>query len=294
MISLLEYILENRVVNFGGANANYNQCVILAGGAASGKGFIQTRIALTGKVFDVDELKKKYQKMAKAGIFKDDYDYDLRKPEDVARLHEKVKETGLKKNERKNFWRERSNKHQEHSSGLLPNVIFDMVSDDIEDVIDVVSQAKGSGYNVTLVWVVCNEHTAETNNALRGIGNKEDARMVPDNILAKGHSGAYKTITDLFDNKYPEVNEFIDIAWIAFSAGHFRDLSGEYESSPVIKVKKQNNKFVFDKSKVDKFLETQQPIDYEKLNKSLHKTGYAKEKANKFIEMNDVDKSLLK
>lgn len=297
MKNLIDYILENRVVNFGSANANYGQCVILAGGAASGKGFIQNKITITGKVFDVDELKKKYQKMAKAGIFKDDKEYDLTNPDDVAELHKKVKETGLKSKERNAFWKERKgeNGDKKHSSGLLPNVIFDMVSDDIKDVEEVVSMAKGNGYFVTLVWVVCNKDTAVTNNTLRGIGDKSEARKVPDEILDKGHNGAYKTITDLFDNKYPEVNEFIDIAWCGFSAGHYRELSSEFASSPIIKVKKKNNKFAFDKSKIDSFLKTQQPIDYDRLNKDLKKSGYAKEKAEKFVEMNkDVDNDKVK
>ena len=295
MKNLIDYILENRVVNFGTANPNYGQCVILAGGAASGKGFIQNKITITGKVFDVDELKKKYQKMAKAGIFKDDKEYDLTNPDDVAELHQKVKETGLKSKERNSFWGERQRKGDKHSSGLLPNVIFDMVSDDIKDVEEVVSMAKGNGYFVTLVWVVCNKDTAVTNNTLRGIGDKSEARKVPDEILNKGHNGAYKTITDLFDNKYPEVNEFIDIAWCGFSAGHYRELSPEFAGSPIVKVKKKNNKFVFDKAKIDSFLKTQQPVDYNRLNKDLKKSGYAKEKAEKFVEMNkDVDNDKLK
>lgn len=265
MISLLDYILEKRLIGFEGASPKYGECVILAGGAASGKGFIQDRIDITGKVFDVDELKKKYIKMAKAGIFNDNKTYDLTNPDDVAELHQKVKETGLKKNERKNFWNQRSAKNNEHSSGLLPNVIFDMVSDNINDIMDVVSMAKANGYHVTLVWVVCNKETAIMNNAVRGIDAPNKARRVPDEILNKGHEGAYKTIIDLLSNKYPYVNEFIDIAWCGLSAGWGRILDSKYEKNIVFKFKKSptDNMFSFDKSLIDSFLNVQQPINYD-------------------------------
>lgn len=62
---LINFLFERRTINFGAANPNYNQCVILAGGAASGKGFIQNKINLVGKVFDVDELKTTYKKNGK-------------------------------------------------------------------------------------------------------------------------------------------------------------------------------------------------------------------------------------
>lgn len=266
MKSLLDYILEQRTIGFGEYTPDYGQCVILAGGAASGKGFIQNKIDMTGKVFDVDELKKKYQKMAKAGIFKDDYDYDLTKPEDVARLHQKVKDVGLKGKERKHFWKDRDGNggDKRHSSGLLPNVIFDMVSDDIKDVLEVVAQAKGSGYKVTLVWVLCNKDVAKVSNIIRGIDKKGKARSVPDSVIEKGHNGAYKTMTDLLGNKYPDVNEFIDIAWLGFSSGWGRMLDSEHEKSPVLKIKKgADNKFVFNKSLVDDFLKVKQPINYD-------------------------------
>lgn len=272
MKSLIEYILEKRTIGFEGVAPKYGECVILAGGAASGKGFIQDKIDMTGKVFDVDELKKKYQKMAKAGIFKDDKEYDLTNPDDVAELHQKVKDTGMKSKERNNFWAQRDKKSEKHSSGLLPNVIFDMVSDNIKDIEDVVTLAKANGYHVTLVWVVCNKDTAIMNNAVRGIDKAGKARKVPEAVLDKGHTGAYTTITDLLSNKYPELNEFIDIAWYGFSAGWGRMLDAKYDKNMVYKVKKSNNKFSFNKNEIDEFLKVQQPINYDiddEINTSL-------------------------
>ncbi len=300
MKNIIDYILERKTIGFGEANPKYGQCIILAGGAASGKGFIQKRIDMQGKVFDVDELKHKYQRLAKAGVFDDTYDYDLTNPEDTGRLHQKVKETGMKHKQRDNFWSERENKSSRHSSGLLPNVIFDMVSDDIKDVEEIVTKAKGSGYNVTIVWVVCNKQTAITSNTIRGIDRKGKARSVLMSALEKGHAGAYKTMVDILSNKYPELNEFIDGFWIGYSSGWGRKLSDKYvistkngdEESPVFKVNKDdNNKFNFNKSELDSFINTQQPIDYQLLKKikndksNSQQSQYNKKKLDKFIEM---------
>ena len=39
MKDLKKFILENTVVDFGKATSNYGECIILAGGGGSGKGF---------------------------------------------------------------------------------------------------------------------------------------------------------------------------------------------------------------------------------------------------------------
>ena len=68
MKSLLKFILEKQSINFGSARSNYGQCIILAGGPGSGKGFIKdNKILATFKSVDVDDLKKQYIKLQKAG-----------------------------------------------------------------------------------------------------------------------------------------------------------------------------------------------------------------------------------
>ena len=291
MKSLLDYILENRRVYFGIHNPNYNQCVILAGGAASGKGNIQKLIDITGKVFDVDELKKKYIKLAKADILPDTYDYDLAKPEDCARLHQIIKDKGWKGKERSNFFKGNSN--PEH----LGNVIFDMVSDNYEDIEDVVCQAKGSGYTVTIVWVVTPIGVAITNNAIRGIGDKSKRRSVPDYVLKSGHAGAYSTICDILNNKYKVINEFIDNVWIGFGNGWGYVEDPIAASSPVIRIKKDNdNNFIFNQEQIDSYLNTMPQINYDKLNRALTSSKpYEKEQAEMFIKLTSgIDKSKLR
>ena len=251
MQSLYEYILEKKSINFGSAKSNYGQCIILAGGPGSGKGYVKDhRILANFKSVDVDELKKMYIKLQKAGKIKDDEQYDLGNEEDVSKLHMKVKERGWKNKQREHFWKD-------HQAGAhLPNILWDMVSDDIKDVEEIIKYAKPIGYNVTLVWVCCNMDTARE-------GNQKRDRHVSDSVIVKGHEGAYKTMMALFDNKYPEVNKGIDNAWIALSPGYGRILDKEYQMDPVIKIKKDDKgNFNFEqKSMVDKFLKEQQPKD---------------------------------
>ena len=176
---------------------------------------------------------------------------DLGNEEDVSKLHMKVKERGWKNKQREHFWRDHAT-----NRGHLPNILWDMVSDDIKDIEEIIKYAKPIGYNVTLVWVCCNMDTARE-------GNQKRDRHVDDDVIVKGHKGAYKTMMALFDNKYPEVNKAIDNAWIAFSAGWGRMLKKELEKDPVIKIKKDDEgTWDFEqKSIVDNFLKEQQPID---------------------------------
>lgn len=277
MKTLLDYILEAQSITFDGKNSRtYGQCIILAGGPGSGKGFIQNKILSNFKVYDVDELKKQYLKLVKIGKIKDTEKYDLKNPEDVGKLHQIVKNKGWKKIQRDILWNQRSKANDEHSSGLLSNILFDMVSDDINDILDVGVKAKIAGYTVTLVWVVCNEETAK-------IGNKIRDRRVDEKVIGKGHEGAFNTITALFDNKYPNVTELIDNAWIGFSAGYCRKLTDEYMKNPVVRVKSPDtDKFTADIPQIKTFLKNKMPIDYKQVNKILKSDD--KEKINQLNE----------
>ena len=265
MKTLLEYILEAQSITFDGKNSKtYGQCIILAGGPGSGKGFIQNKILSNFKVYDVDELKKQYLALVKIGKIKDTNNYNLKNPEDVGKLHQIVKNKGWKKIQRDILWDQRSKANDEHSSGLLPNILFDMVSDDINDILEIGVKAKIAGYTVTLVWVVCNEETAK-------IGNKIRDRRVDEKVIGKGHLGAFNTITALFNNKYPNVTELIDNAWIGFSAGYCRKLTDEYMKNPVVRVKSSgDDKFTADIPQIKTFLKEKMPIDYKQVNSILH------------------------
>ena len=287
MKTLLDYILEQQSITFSGTGSkteNYGQCIVLAGGPGSGKGFIQNKILCNFKVYNVDDMKKQYVKLVEAGKIKDDYKYDWGKPSDVSKLHEIVKERGWKNTQREIFWNQRKSakyvQADAHSSGLLPNILFDMVSGKIEDVFKVVAPAKAMGYKVTVIWVLCNKEIAE-------IGNKIRPRRVDQKIIDDGHNNAYKTMTSLFNNEHDELNEMIDRAWIGYSAGYGRKLSDKYAKNPVFKVKDNDEaKFSYDKERVNEFLKSKMPIDYPRIEKDLNSDNPNKVKtAKKWIEV---------
>ena len=253
MKDIKTFIIERKVVNFGNAKSNYGQCVILVGGSGSGKGFIKnTKILGQFKSIDVDEMKKMYIKLQKAGKIDDKYNYDLSKEEDTFKLHMTVKNRGWKDKQRKYFWDQRNN-----DTKILPNILWDITGDNPKYILDIIKYAKPAGYNITLVWVCCNVETAKE-------GNRSRDRRVSEKVLIEKHKDVYTSITDILSNKYPIITEGIDNAWIAFSAGYKRMLSDKFQKDEVLKVKKdEEGKFVFNKEFVDDFLKEQMPLDPE-------------------------------
>lgn len=267
MKTLTEYILENQIIEFNGkSNSNYGECIILAGGPGSGKGFIKNKINAQFKTYDVDDLKIKYQKLLHQGKLKDELkDFDFGNPNDVSELHMRVKEHGWKEKQIDMIFRNKYNPNKEASnSKILPNLLFDKVSKEITDITEVALRAKTLGYNVTIIWVLCNLDTAKINNRVRNRYVDEEKVLIP------GHQNCYQTMTKLLNNEYKNFNDFIDNVWIGFSAGFGRKLEGQYEKSPVIYIKKDNEgNFIFNQDIVDKFLAKQQPIDYRQLKFNL-------------------------
>jgi len=288
---LLNYIDENRAIDFGTAMSNYGECIILGGGPASGKGYIQSFINAEYKTYDVDDLKKLYIKLLDKGKLKDEYkEFDFSKPDDVTDLHKRVKSHGWKKKQADMIFKDRFD--QENSSKLLPNLLFDKVCGEIDDITEVAIRAKALGYKITIVWVLSNLETSKINNLIR-------PRIVDEkNILIPNHRKAYKTLTRLFNNKEKQVNDYIDNAWLAYSAGFGRKLEGKYAASPFVKIKKdKDNNFIFDtKSMVDDFLKRQYPIDYKELQKNLKKDPSQKIyiQTLKFIEQENLDMNYIK
>ena len=251
MKDIISFILEKKAVNFGSAKSNYGQCVILAGGPGSGKGFIKdNKILGSFKSIDVDEMKKMYIKLQKAGKIDDKYNYDLSKADDTFKLHAVVKKHGWKNKQRKYFWDQRNT-----DTKNLPNILWDMTCDDPEAVLEIIKYAKPAGYNITLVWVCCNIETAKQ-------GNQHRDRRIPEDKLVEKHKDVYKCITDILSNKYPIITEGIDNMWIAFSAGYKRMLTDKFKKDEVLKIKKNDEgQFIFDKEFVDDFLKEQMPLD---------------------------------
>jgi len=287
MKTLIEYILENQIVGFNGkSNSNYGECIILAGGPGSGKGFIKNKINAQFKTYDVDDLKIKYQKLLHQGKLKDKLkDFDFNNPNDVTELHMRVREHGWKEKQIDMIFRNKYNPDKEASnSKILPNLLFDKVSKEITDITEVALRAKTLGYNVTIIWVLCNLETAKMNNKVRNRTVSEEKVLIP------GHNNCYQTMTKLLNNEYKNFNDIIDNAWIGYSAGFGRKLSGKYAKGPVVKIKKdEDGNFIFNqKELVDDFLSEQQPVDKEQLQFNLDNHKRYK-MTQKFCEMEKVD-----
>ena len=193
MQSFGSFLTEKLIVV--GKGAKYGQIVFLAGGAGSGKGFAISNF-LEGskfKVRDVDEWKKAFLKIA---ALKNKYSeirrLDLRKPKDVGKLHEFIREKGVK-DKTLNLMLSQA------KIGRLPNIIFDVTLKEKEDITKVLPDLFAVGYNprnINVVWVLTDYHIAVQQN-------KNRARVVRDDIMLKTHEGAAGTMWNFINAGTP-------------------------------------------------------------------------------------------
>lgn len=210
--------LDEALITFGGkAYPKFGQVVILAGGAGSGKGFVGDNLmGIEGKVFDVDALKalaigsKKFAQKVKDETGQDIKDYDLRKPENVAKIHEILSDVyGITK------------KHQAttFTSVMMadarrkPNLIFDVTLKDLSKLEKISRNVTELGYdkaNVHIVWVVNDINVAIEQN-------KGRSRVVPEEILMATHEGAALTMKKILDMDKRLVKYMDGDIWLAFN-----------------------------------------------------------------------------
>ena len=184
MQSFKSFLTEKSIVV--GNGARYGQVIFLAGGAGSGKGFA-IRYFLEGnkfKVRDVDEWKKAFLKIA---AIKRKYPklrrLNLRKPDDVAKLHDFVDKKGIKD-------KTLTLMLSQARKGRLPNIIFDITLKKKESITKILPLLMEVGYNprnIHLIWVLTNYYIAVEQN-------KDRDRIVPDDILLDTHEGAAITM----------------------------------------------------------------------------------------------------
>ncbi|KFZ25797.1 MAG: hypothetical protein KQ78_02002 [Candidatus Izimaplasma bacterium HR2] len=195
-----QYITEKQIIV--GKGQKYGQIIFLAGGAASGKGFTVSNFieASKFKIRDVDELKKAVVKLAKLkGDNPEIATADMKNPEDVFKVHQYVKTTGLKDYTLDLLL-------QGASKGTLPNIIFDITLKDISDIYEVLPSLFEVGYkpiDIHLIWVL-------TNYVIAVEQNKTRERVVPDDIMLKTHTGAALTVTDMIRGKIKGIGALID------------------------------------------------------------------------------------
>jgi len=216
-----EMLAEKQIMYSG---KKYGQIVFLAGGAGSGKGFAISNYMPGSdfKVRDVDELKLAFQKLDELGKFTlEDLlakygdsmpesdktfiqtkvidkgyslkDLNLKTPEHVFALHVLVRATGAK-DKTLNLILDNA------VQGRLPNILFDTTLADMGDINTYVPRLVELGYDskdIHITWVLTNYEIAIKNNRAR-------ARVVPDDIMLKTHTGAAKTILSLVKSGLPK------------------------------------------------------------------------------------------
>jgi predicted kinase len=192
-------INEDLITIGGKAYPRFNTVVIMAGGAGSGKGFVQSNLlGVEGKTLDVDALKTLSQKTP--GIvakIKKDFGIDIsvdtfsmKEPENVRALHV------LLSNELKITDRYEAALFSSILTApkdRLPNLIFDVTLKDRKKFLEISELCKKLGYkkeNINLVWVVNDIQIAMEQNANR-------SRTVPAEILEHTHLGASMTMKSL-------------------------------------------------------------------------------------------------
>ncbi len=194
MKNFKQYLTEKLILYNNGAT--YGQVVFLAGGAASGKGF--SRVAFMEnhkfKIRDVDEWKAAFLKIQKMkGKYPEIEGLDLKKPDDVFKLHTFVKKAGVNSNSLNLLLGNARNPE------TLPNIMFDVTLKDVGDINEVVPELIKVGYkkeNIHITWILSDYHVAVK-------ANRERSRVVPDDILLKTHEGAAETMHKILNGEVP-------------------------------------------------------------------------------------------
>ena len=193
-------MLMEKLITFGGkAYPKFGNVLIMAGGAGSGKGFIQQNlIGLEGKTFDPDELKKLAGKSPlinkrvkdEFGVDLKDLGSKLRVPENVSKLHEIIGDAlNLPNRKQAAFFASVMSADSERK----PNIIFDTTLKDATKLQKLSRQVMELGYekkNIHIVWVVNDIEMAKKQNLTR-------PRVVDAKILVNTHRGASNTMGDI-------------------------------------------------------------------------------------------------
>lgn len=192
-------LLDEALITLGKkAYPKFNNVLIMAGGAGSGKGFVlQNLIGLEGKTFDVDALKamalraKNVQKRVKKEIGVDLSSMDLKNPEDVSKLHDIMTNVGIKDRQQKAAFRSILSSEKDRK----PNLIFDVTLKSLSKLKTLTDNAKRLGYkseNIHIVWVVNDVEIAKQQNRGR-------ERVVHTEILVNTHRGVSNTMNDIIN-----------------------------------------------------------------------------------------------
>ena len=215
--------LEEKLLILGGGK-KYDQAVILAGGAGSGKSFA-TYNFMQGenyKIINPDDMKEMLVKLAKkANVLGLDpklqvllpkiREFDLKNPNDTTTMHMLVKDMGL---DDKQLFYILSNPGGTRTN--MPNLMFDMTLKSEKSAREVTSLLLNAGYkseNIHIVWILTDYKMALQQNYHRD-------RRVFNDILFDTHLGAKQTMQDVVIKNYGTLGINGDLAVIIGGPKH--------------------------------------------------------------------------
>lgn len=239
-----EILQEDKVVKFNGEMyPKFGWAVIFMGGGGSGKGSaFKKLIPVEGKYMNIDDLKENpkfwdienrdsgmsYKQAINARLqdktkgevsvddiiepakgstigigsknkgYRDTIQSLLTNAEYNNEVHQALKPLGkkIKQNAR--------DTGRDANVERLPNVIFDIVADELEDIQVIIDALKPRGYKIAIVWVLSTASKALYNNKTRG-------RAVPEEVLLRAHAKVINTARELFNSSY--IND-VDNFWV--------------------------------------------------------------------------------
>lgn len=246
-----EYLTEDKVVKFGGETfPSYGWCVILCGGAGSGKSTAaDLLVPINARKYDVDILKsEKFYKIKSDGYdhiltFIDGEQHNLEKEG----LHEPFNMTNpefttwLHNNRRKVASRLKKSifdAGRDSSEDRLPNILFDITGKDFEDFESIISEVKEIGYKVAIVWVLAEIQQAISQNESR-------PRKLPRDMLIGIHRDVLNTIEHItLDSKMlSNIDDFWVILQTVFDVTDKDDVQRYIKLPNVFKIEKQSDAF---------------------------------------------------
>ena len=145
------------------------------------------------KVRDVDAWKSAFIKLADTtDKYPEIKGLSLKNPRDVMKIHQFVKDKGIKEKSLDLLLRDVNVKN-------APNVIFDITMKDASGINTIIPKLLEAGYdskNIHLTWVLTNYAIAIKNNQKR-------ERVVADDIMLLSHEGAATSMYEVIKGKIP-------------------------------------------------------------------------------------------
>lgn len=289
-----DILKEDKVCKFGGEMfPKFGWCIIMLGGPGSGKSTAYNKkVAIDAKKYDPDSFKEFSKKKSDIDgdvfILKNgkEFDpasygikppYDLSNPEVVTTLHKLMKPTT-----KKAMAQMLSGKGS--SEGRLPNIAFDIVGSDPDDVTSIVYTAKNIGYKIGIVWIL-----AEVDVAVDRRAFKAERRGMPSLIIRK-HDDMYNALSTLIrDGIVEAVNDF----WIVLDKVSVEGLEGDYDSirvANVFKVRSSKELSDFDDTVSDELLDNDRIKKYLSAFSSIK--GSSRDKITKYLSDKDLDTNM--